>query len=63
MEYYDDYSTDTSNQDTLDPSKEDSKKAYLIDSITTKNIILKGIQLSTVEFSNVDRTFSRSLIR
>lgn len=63
MEYYDDYSTDTSNQDTLDPSKEDSKKAYLIDSITTKNIILKGIQLSTVEFSSVDRTFSRSLIR
>ncbi|XP_066263102.1 autophagy-related protein 2 homolog B [Euwallacea similis] len=64
MEYYDDFSIENQNNvDTLDPSKQDSRKAYLVDSVTTKNVILKGIQLSTVEFSSGDRTVSRSLIR
>lgn len=64
MEYYDDFSIESEdNQGTSDPSKEDTKKAYLVDSVTTKNVIISGIELSTVEFSSGERTVSRSLYR
>ncbi|XP_050294529.1 autophagy-related protein 2 homolog A isoform X2 [Anthonomus grandis grandis] len=64
MEYYDDYSTEKfCDQDTLDPSNPESQKAYLIDSFATKNLILQGVNISTVEFSSVDKTVSKSLKR
>jgi len=64
MEYYDDFSIENQdNQGTSDPSKEDTKKAYLVDVVTTKNVIISGIELSTVEFSSGERTVSRSLYR
>ncbi|KAL1512538.1 hypothetical protein ABEB36_002120 [Hypothenemus hampei] len=63
MEYYDDFCVENNaKQDTIDPSTDDPEKAYLVDAITTKNVVIKGIALSTVEFSSDERTVSRSLI-
>lgn len=43
-------------------SKEDPKKAYLIDSFTIKDIVIEGVKLSTIEFPSVERTISRSIL-
>lgn len=51
MEFFDDFTMETENKDTVDPPKQGDAKEYLIDAVTTKNLILKGIRLSTIEFS------------
>ncbi|XP_076267231.1 autophagy-related 2 isoform X1 [Rhynchophorus ferrugineus] len=61
MNYCDEASfEDPTMENTFDPNIDDSRKAYLFDSFTVKNLVIEGIKLSTIEFASVERTTSRS---
>ncbi|XP_072387744.1 autophagy-related protein 2 homolog A isoform X1 [Diabrotica undecimpunctata] len=62
IEYSDEAGNDPSTEENLDQTNQDSKKAYVVNSYTTKNFIITGITFSTVEFFSKARTFSRSVL-
>ncbi|KAH1007770.1 hypothetical protein HUJ04_004965 [Dendroctonus ponderosae] len=58
VEFFDDFTMETENKEACDPPKKGDAKNYLIDAVTTKNIVLKGIRLSSIEFSSDERNES-----
>ncbi|RZC41089.1 autophagy-related protein 2 A -like protein, partial [Asbolus verrucosus] len=58
--YRDESCNDPSKEEATDLSKQDSKKAYIEQSYTTRSTRLEGISISTVEFSSKVRTVSQS---
>lgn len=61
VEYSDEAGNDPA-EDVTDPSNQNLKKAYIVQSYTVKKLIIEGITFSTMEFSVKARTFSRSVI-
>lgn len=48
--------------EATDISNQEHSKAYIVSSFTTKNFLLEGVKMSTVEFPSKARTFSRSVM-
>lgn len=62
IDYSDEAGNDPPNSEATDLTNQDSNKAYIVQSFTTKKLIIQGVSLSTVEFSSKARTFSRSVL-
>lgn len=62
IDYSDESGNDPPSDEATDLTNQDSKKAYLVQSFTTKKFIIQGVSLSTVEFTSKARTFSRSVL-
>ncbi|CAH1999640.1 unnamed protein product [Acanthoscelides obtectus] len=62
IEYSDESGNDPTPEEATDLTNQDSKKAYIVQSVTTKKFNIQGVTLSTVEFSSKARTFSRSVL-
>nr|CAI5847822.1 unnamed protein product [Callosobruchus analis] len=62
IEYSDESGNDPTPEEATDLTNRDSKKAYIVQSVTTKKFNIQGVTLSTVEFSSKARTFSRSVL-
>lgn len=60
INYTDEAGSDPENPEDL--TNQDSNKAYIVQSFTTKKLLIQGVTLSTVEFGSKGRTFSRSVI-
>lgn len=48
--------------EAADPTNNEQKKAFVVNSFTIKNFYFEGVTLSTVEFPSKARTFSRSVM-
>lgn len=62
IEYSDEAGNDPTSDEATDLTNQESKKAFVVHSFTTKNFVISGVTFSTVEFSSKARTFSRSVL-
>lgn len=60
IEYSDEAGNQPSTEEAANTTTQDTKKAYMENSFTTKNFSITGVTFSTVEFLSKARTFSRS---
>ncbi|KAL3285630.1 hypothetical protein HHI36_000162 [Cryptolaemus montrouzieri] len=62
MEYSDEAGNDPYKAEASEQDDETAKKAYVVQTFTTKNFNIEGVTVSTVEFPSKARTFSRSMM-
>ncbi|KAK9884101.1 hypothetical protein WA026_005041 [Henosepilachna vigintioctopunctata] len=57
--YYDELESESNKEAAPQQSTDNAKKPNVVESFTTKNLIIQGVTISTVEFPSISRTFSR----